>query len=112
MPATPVRRQTTAAVDKGNTSVAVDVTVGGKTPTYVEMTPSQAPDSGSVHQMGLNEDTAANMLDNPTENGDTVMQALAVELNDDLNLESPFRVSQVYLKSGKDGTTFDVVSIL
>lgn len=108
--ANPVRRQTVGPIAKGVTSAAIDVTIGGQTPTYVEMTPSLAPDPGSVHQMGLN--TSATLLDNPTAAGATAMRELAVELNDDITKTSPYRVSQVYIKSGKDGTSFDVISIL
>lgn len=112
MALSPIRRQTVGPVNKGATSPAVDITVGNMTPTYVEMTPNQAPDAGSVHQMGINESTAAALIDNPTAFGATTMLPLQVELNDDITLTSPYRASEVYIKSGKDATTYDVISIL
>lgn len=112
-PQNPVfRNATVGPLDKADPAFAVTVTVGGNAVGYVQMTPSKAPDVGEVHQMGLNTNDAALMLDNPTTPTMTSMLPLAVELNDGMNLTSPYRVTRVYLKAGADGTTFDVVGIL
>lgn len=109
-PLTPIFRTTTAAIDKADPALAVTVTVAGHPVTYVEMTPSQAPDPGEVHQMGVN--AATPLVDNRTVNGAATMLPLQIQLNDRLNTTSRHMATKVYLKSGKDGTTFDVVGIL
>jgi hypothetical protein len=109
-PQTPVFRTTTVALDKADPALAVTVTVGGQAVSFVQMTPSKAPDVGLVHTMGLN--AATPVLDNPTTSTMTTMLPLEIELSDRMNLASPYRVTRVYLKAGADGTTFDVVGIL
>jgi hypothetical protein len=109
-PLTPAFRTTTIALNKSDDPYEVDVRVGGEAVNYVEMTPSQVPDPGQKHQMSLNEETP--MLDNSTLPTDTIVSPLQIRLNDRMNLQSKRRVVKVFLKSGKDNTTFDVVALL
>jgi hypothetical protein len=60
--------------------------------------------------MGINEE--APLLDNPTQPGAAAMLPLQVQLNDRVNLQSRRRAVKVWVKSGKAGTTFDVIGLL
>jgi hypothetical protein len=97
------RNPTFGPVAKGVTSAAIDVRIGGQPAKYVRVTPNQNPDGGDTHGFGVNETTP--LIDIPS------ATPVAYEQTGG-NPAGPYAIFFVHVKSGKAGTTFDVLATL